>query len=53
MVGYNSETDSILKKVLIESSCSFGKYLSKVDYLNINSGKRTEFFISPSPIRSL
>ena len=38
---------SILKKILIENNCSFGKYMSKVECFNPKSDSLTECFITP------
>ncbi len=39
--------NSILKNVLKEKNCSFGKYMSKIECFNTDSRKESECYITP------
>ncbi len=53
MVDTNIGIDSILKPILLERGSSFGKYLSRMDYVDNANGRQAEFYITPISTRTL
>jgi hypothetical protein len=45
--------DSILKQILVSKGCSFGKYLSQLEYVNSKNEDKSVFFITPIATRTL
>ena len=52
-IATEAKIDSILKQILVTNGCSFGKYLSKIEYVNSKNEDRSVFFITPIATRKL